>query len=93
MASLQVEIVYAQPQRSTVKVLALAPGSSVGDALAVAALDADFSGVDLAASPIGIFGRVVPRDRALVDGDRIEIYRPLVEEPKTARRRRAQQRR
>ncbi len=93
MASLQVEIVYAQPQRSMVKLLALEPGSTVEDALALAAMDADFSPIDLAAAPVGIFGRVVPRDRALEDGDRIEVYRPLAEEPKIARRRRAQQRR
>jgi putative ubiquitin-RnfH superfamily antitoxin RatB of RatAB toxin-antitoxin module len=93
MASLQVEIVYAQPQRSMVKSLALEPGSTVEDALALAVLDSDFSAIDLAAAPIGIFGRVVSRDRALEDGDRIEVYRPLTEEPIIARRRRAQQRR
>jgi uncharacterized protein len=38
---------------------------------------------------VGIFGRVASRDMKLSDGDRVEIYRPLVEEPKLARRKRA----
>ncbi|HVP86672.1 MAG TPA: RnfH family protein, partial [Casimicrobiaceae bacterium] len=44
---------------------------------------------DLARCPVGIFGRRVERGRILSDGDRVEIYRPLVAEPRDARRRRA----
>jgi putative ubiquitin-RnfH superfamily antitoxin RatB of RatAB toxin-antitoxin module len=43
----------------------------------------------LAGSALGIFGKVAQRDQPLKDGDRIEIYRPLAEEPKLARRNRA----
>jgi len=88
---LQIEIAYAEPQRVILKVYGLAPGARVADALRLAALDPDFTGVDLADSPFGIFGKVVPADQALKDGDRIEIYRPLGEDPKTARRLRAKQ--
>jgi uncharacterized protein len=87
--SIRVEIVYAQPQRSIRKTLLLSPGSTIADALAEAALDQDFLGVDLANSPAGIFGKVASRDVQLNHGDRIEIYRPLMEEPKLARRKRA----
>ena len=90
-APLQIEIAYAEPQRVIVKVLTLPPGSRVADALRLAALDSDFIGVDLANSPLGIFGRPTPRDRALQQGDRIEIYRPLAADPKAARRERAKQ--
>jgi len=90
-APLQIEVAYAEPQRVIVKVLRLPPGSRVADALRVAALDPDFIGVDLANSPLGIFGRLTPRDHALQQGDRIEIYRPLAADPKVARRERAQQ--
>jgi uncharacterized protein len=86
---MRVEIVYAQPQRSISKSLLLSPGATVADALAAAALDQDFLGVDLANSPVGVFGKVARRDVPLNDGDRIEIYRPLQEEPKLARRKRA----
>jgi uncharacterized protein len=83
-----VEIVYAQPQHSILKALQLAPGSTIADALATAAADPDFFGVDLAHAAVGIFGKVARRDHPLKDGDRIEIYRPLLEEPKLARRKR-----
>ena len=86
---LHVEIVYALAQRSIVKALCLQPGASVGDALSAAAADENFQGLDLANATVGIFGKVTARDQALKDGDRIEVYRPLLEEPKLARRKRA----
>jgi putative ubiquitin-RnfH superfamily antitoxin RatB of RatAB toxin-antitoxin module len=91
-APLQIEIAYAvEPQRVILKALTLPPGSRVIDALRLAALDSDFIGVDIANSPLGIFGRLIPRDHALQQGDRIEIYRPLAADPKAARRERAKQ--
>jgi putative ubiquitin-RnfH superfamily antitoxin RatB of RatAB toxin-antitoxin module len=90
-ALLQIEIAYAEPQRAIVKTFQLAPQSRVADAMRLAALDPDFSGVDLDNSAVGIFGRVVQADHPLKDGDRIEIYRPLTADPKTARRARAKQ--
>jgi hypothetical protein len=90
-APLQIEVAYAEPQRAIVKTFRLAPQSQVADALRLAALDPDFSGVDLENSALGIFGRVVRADHPLKDGDRIEIYRPLTADPKTARRARAKQ--
>jgi putative ubiquitin-RnfH superfamily antitoxin RatB of RatAB toxin-antitoxin module len=84
-----IEIVYAQPQRAIVKLLKMAPGSLVGDALVQAAREAEFFGLDLASAPVGIFGKLARREQTLKDGDRIEIYRPLMEEPKAARRTRS----
>jgi putative ubiquitin-RnfH superfamily antitoxin RatB of RatAB toxin-antitoxin module len=90
-APLEIEIVYAEPQRVILKTLRLPPGSRVADALRLAALDPDFTGVDLANSALGIFGRLTRTDHALQEGDRIEIYRPLAADPKVSRRARAQQ--
>ena len=90
-APIRIEIVYAEPQRAIVKTLNLAAGSRIADALRLAALDPDFSGVDLASSPPGVFGKASSAEHTLKDGDRIEIYRPLAADPKTARRARAQQ--
>lgn len=81
-------MVYAEPQRVRRKTYRLAPHSSVGDALDLAAADADFAGVHLGGA-VGIFGRITRRDAPLRDGDRVEIYRALSEDPKNARRRRA----
>jgi putative ubiquitin-RnfH superfamily antitoxin RatB of RatAB toxin-antitoxin module len=88
-APLQIEVAYAEPQRAIVKTFRLAPHCQVADALRLAALDPDFSGVDLENCAIGIFGRVVGTDHPLMDADRIEIYRPLTADPKIARRDRA----
>lgn len=86
---IRVEIVYAEPQRSVVKSFSLLPGALIADALRLAAADQDFLDIDLSGSAVGIFGKVAHRDQPLKDGDRIEIYRPLAEEPKLARRKRA----
>jgi putative ubiquitin-RnfH superfamily antitoxin RatB of RatAB toxin-antitoxin module len=88
-AALQIEIVYAEPQRAIVKTFRLAAGACVADATRLAALDPDFSGVDLENSALGIFGRVIRGDHPLQEGDRIEIYRRLMADPKAARRARA----
>lgn len=85
---IRVEIVCAQPQGSVAKILDLPEGAMIADALNLVAADQDFLGVDLANCAVGIFGKVARRDQQLVDGDRIEIYRPLIEEPKLARRKR-----
>ncbi len=87
---LQVEVAYALPTRAIIKVVRLAAGSCAADALRLAAGDPDFAGVDLASAAIGIFGKAIRADHALREGDRIEIYRPLAADPKTARRARAQ---
>ena len=86
---LEVEIAYARPRRAVVKKLQLPAGACVVDALRLAALDPDFLGVDLEHSAFGIFGRLAQSQHRLRQGDRIEIYRPLAEDPKEARRARA----
>jgi uncharacterized protein len=84
----QVEVVLALPERAHEVKLALAPGATVGDALKKAMQSADFAGLGLSEAPVGIFGRITGRDQILNQGDRLEIYRPLAADPKTARRKR-----
>ncbi len=64
-APLQIEVAYAEPERAIVKSFRLAPRSRVADAMRLAALDPDFSGVDLEKSALGIFGRLVGTDQPL----------------------------
>jgi putative ubiquitin-RnfH superfamily antitoxin RatB of RatAB toxin-antitoxin module len=90
-APLQIEVAYAEPDRAIVKTYDLDAGARVADALRLAAPDPDFSGVDVANSAVGIFGRPARPDQALQPGDRLEIYRPLAADPKTARRARVKQ--
>jgi uncharacterized protein len=86
-----IEVVYALPDRAVVKTLRLSSPARLGDALALAATDPDFSGVDLSQAAVGIFGRPAGREQMLKAGDRIELYRPLAIDPKAARRARAKQ--
>ena len=88
--SFDVEVIYALPDRAVVKAYRLVPPATVADALALAAADPDFHGIDVNGAATGIFGRAVPRTRMLQRGDRIEIYRPLAVDPKEARRQRVQ---
>jgi len=79
--------------------LQLPMGSSVADAVDAALVMLTSRGVVLAAedqrwwleAPVGIFGEVCARERRLIPGDRVELYRPLLVDPKAARRARAQQ--
>jgi uncharacterized protein len=89
MTLIMVDVVYAEAHRARVKSLSLPQGATVAQAMLLAAQDADLGGLDLSSAPLGIFGQLAQRDQVLQDGDRIEIYRPLAEDPKIARRRRA----
>ncbi|HUH93001.1 MAG TPA: RnfH family protein [Casimicrobiaceae bacterium] len=86
MTAIRVTVVVAWPEHATEVALALSPGATVADALAESRLASRHPEIDVARSPVGIFGRRVARDRVLADGDRVEIYRPLVADPKEARR-------
>jgi putative ubiquitin-RnfH superfamily antitoxin RatB of RatAB toxin-antitoxin module len=92
-AEIVVEVAYAPPQRAVVKSFRLSVPATLADALAMARGDPDYGGVDWDRAAVGIFGVPAVRQRALRDGDRVEIYRPLAVDPKTARRARAKQHR
>lgn len=90
---LSVEVVFAVPDRQRLIRLQLPVGSSVREAAVQSGLQDDFPGLDLAGAALGLFGKVVPSPEArlLEDGDRVEIYRPLLADPKDVRKRRAAQ--
>jgi uncharacterized protein len=88
--TIEIEVVYALPERQYVVALTLPSGATVADALAAVAHDAPFASLPLAEIPVGVFGEPVARSQLLNHGDRVELYRPLVIDPKEARRRRAQ---
>jgi putative ubiquitin-RnfH superfamily antitoxin RatB of RatAB toxin-antitoxin module len=86
---LEVEVVYALPQRQVVLSLAVPHGTRVREALERSGIRSWFPELDFERLKVGIFGRVVSPDAILKHGDRIEIYRPLTADPKTTRQRRA----
>lgn len=86
---MRVEVCYALPQTQQVVVLELPEGATLGEALRASGLPAAHR-LDAAPLKAGIFGRLAGADTVLRDGDRVEIYRPLTVDAKTARRRRAE---
>jgi putative ubiquitin-RnfH superfamily antitoxin RatB of RatAB toxin-antitoxin module len=87
-ARISVEVVYALPERQVLLPLSVAAGTTVHEAIEQSGIAQYFPGLD-ARGRFGIFGRRVKRDAVLKEGDRIEIYRPLIVDPKDSRRRRA----
>ncbi|HCC60830.1 MAG TPA: RnfH family protein [Pseudomonas sp.] len=86
-----VEVVYALADKQKLLRLAVPQGTSVREAALRSGMDGYFPGLDLATSPLGIFGKAVskPDERTLVEGERVEIYRPLIADPKEVRKQRA----
>src|SRR3970040_1660695 len=86
---ISMEVAYAAPQRQFAKTLTLPAGSSVEQAIRASGLLDEFPEIDLARQRVGVFGEFVQLDECLHGGERVEIYRALIADPKEARRRRA----
>jgi putative ubiquitin-RnfH superfamily antitoxin RatB of RatAB toxin-antitoxin module len=84
-----VEVAYELPDEQILLALELPAGSTVADAVAASGIVERFPEIDPAAAKLGVFGKHVTRDRVLRSGDRVEIYRPLLADPKERRRKRA----
>lgn len=82
---LRIEVAWALPQRQRLVALVLPAGSTVGDAIAASGLRDELPAV----LDTGIHGKRCAPEERLRDGDRVEIYRELVYDPKESRRRRA----
>lgn len=85
----QIEVVYALPGRSLRRQLRLPRGGTVGDAIRASGLLDERPEIDLARDRVGIFGRIAQLDSPVREGDRVEIYRALLADPKQVRRERA----
>lgn len=86
-----VEVVCALSDRQRLVRLEVPAGTTLRQAVLMAGLADAFPGVDLAAAPLGIFGKAVvdPQARQVEAGDRVEVYRPLLVDPKEVRKARA----
>lgn len=86
-----VEVAYALPHKQKIVALNVPEGTSVLDAVRQSGLDQHFPELDLNDVSVGIFGKAVPKpaERALQAGERVEIYRPLIADPKEVRKQRA----
>ena len=86
-----VEVVYALADKQKLLRLSVSYGTTVRQAALQSGMQAHFPGLDLHSSPLGIFGKAVskPDERVLEEGERVEIYRPLIADPKEVRKQRA----
>ena len=87
VSKLRVEVVYALPEEQLLIALDVEEGTTVRQAIERSGILQRVPGID--PENVGIFGRAVPSGTLLRDGDRVEIYRPLIADPKQARRNRA----
>ncbi|MBJ9897237.1 RnfH family protein [Burkholderia cenocepacia] len=85
---LSIEVCYALPDRQTLIPLSLPEGATVRSAIDASGVLALHPEIDLAHAKTGVYGKLAPLDAPLVDHDRVEIYRPLIVDPKLARQRR-----
>jgi putative ubiquitin-RnfH superfamily antitoxin RatB of RatAB toxin-antitoxin module len=86
---MRIEVVYAEAQLQRIATIDVSEGATIADALAAALSTADFAGINIVGLKTGIYGKLAEPATVLKEGDRVEIYRPLLADPKVARRRRA----
>ncbi len=89
--SIYIEIAYATPDNQMILECRVAPGTNPRDAVINSDIAEYFPEIDKEGCDIGIFGKVIRKDHTLENGDRIEIYRPLIADPKEVRKKRAEQ--
>lgn len=85
-SSIRVEVAYARPERQVLLEFEVPEGCRVKEAIEQSGILRHFPEIDLASASVGIFSRKATLDDALRDGDRVEIYRPLLADPKEVRR-------
>lgn len=85
-----VEVAYGVPDNQFLKSITVASGANIRDAILQSGLLQQFPDLHVDSLEAGIFSKRMSLDHIISDGDRIEIYRPLLIDPKEARRRRAE---
>lgn len=88
---IKVEVAYALPQEQVVMSLLVQPGTTVQQAIEQSGILKKFPEIDLGVNKLGIFAKLTKADTPLRDKDRIEIYRPLIADPKEVRKKRAEE--
>lgn len=87
--TINVEVAYAIPEKQLIVSVNVDVGTTVAAAIAQSGILLEFPGLDVENSDVGIFGKATKMTTVLNDGDRVEIYRPLIADPKEVRRKRA----
>lgn len=84
--TIEVEVAYARPERQLILKLEVPAGTTAVEAARLSGIEEQFPEIDLGKNRLGVFGKLCRADRPLNAGDRVEIYRPLLVDPRAARR-------
>jgi len=86
---IQVEVVYALKEHQEIRQLQVDEGTTIEQVIQQSGLLNEYPEIDLNNNKVGIYNKVKPLTEVVRDGDRIEIYRPLIADPKEVRKRKA----
>ncbi len=89
ISEIQVEVAYALPEKQTLLSLKVNSNATISEIIKLSGIMQIHPEIDLSATRVGIFSKLAKLDDTLYEGDRIEIYRPLIADPKEVRKQRA----
>lgn len=84
--TIEVEVAFACPERQLILKVEVPAGTTAIEAVRLSGIEEQFPEIDPGKNRLGVFGKLCKADRVLNEGDRVEIYRPLVVDPRAARR-------
>ncbi len=85
-----IELIFATPEQQEIMQLEVPDGSSIETSIEISGIKDQYPEIDLSVMKVGIFSQVKPLTHVVNAGDRIEIYRPLLADPKAVRRKKAE---
>ena len=88
-ASIQVEVAYARPDEQLILTVEVPAGATLEEAIRLAKIQERFPEIELETAKVGVFGKLSKLSASVRAGDRVEIYRPLLADPKAVRKKRA----
>ncbi len=86
---IQVEVAYARPDMQVILAVSIEAVATVEEIITASGVLTQFPEIDLSVNKVGVFGKLSKLKATLKDGDRVEVYRALIADPKEVRRRRA----
>jgi len=89
--SITIEVVYPLPQKQEIFTVSLPAGSTLFEAVKASGVMKKYPAIDLAKNKLGVYAKLAKPDAPLRDRDRVEIYSPLIADPKEVRKQRAAQ--
>lgn len=84
--TIEVEVAFARPERQLILKVEVPQGTTAMEAVRLSGIEEEFPEIDPGQNRLGVFGKLCKADRVLNPGDRVEVYRPLLADPRAARR-------